>query len=307
MPSIVTHHIFAKDISKKVNFNENDIYLLFAQSHDYLLYNFNKHIRFLGHTGHIFKTQDYLLNIIDYIKTNHLEENKELLSYLYGSITHYILDSTIHPYIFYKTGIYSRKNKALRKYKGMHRVMERNIDGILYQRRYKRKYCTLNISKDIIKKPIFSEELKKCIDYAYEKTYKVKNLANIYIKSIKEAKILFRTTNYDRLGIKKVIYALNDKLFGFNITCISNHIKLNHMYMNNEKKEWYHPCTKEENDQSFDELYQMSAIKCTDTIKIVDLYLKDKVNIDKLKKAIPNISYTTGLDLSLRKKMSYFE
>ena len=43
MPSIVTHHIFAKDISKKVNFNENDIYLLFAQSHDYLLYNFNKH------------------------------------------------------------------------------------------------------------------------------------------------------------------------------------------------------------------------------------------------------------------------
>ena len=185
--------------------------------------------------------------------------------------------------------------------------MERNIDGILYQRRYKRKYYTLNIAKDIIKKPIFSEELKKCIDYAYEKTYKVKNLSNIYIKSIKEAKLLFRTTSYDRLGIKKIIYAINDKLFRTNITCISNHIKLNHMYMNNEKKEWYHPCTKEENDQSFDELYQMSAIKCTDTIKIVDLYLKDKVNLDRLKKYIPNISYTTGLDLSLKKKMSYFE
>ena len=59
MPSIVTHHLFAKDIADKLKLNVNNNYYIFAQSHDYLYYSFNKKNRSLAHTFHVKNTQKY--------------------------------------------------------------------------------------------------------------------------------------------------------------------------------------------------------------------------------------------------------
>ncbi len=100
MPAIVTHHLFADEIKNNLNLKVNDNYYIFAQSHDYLYFSLSKKNRILAHTAHIKNTQDYFLYMIKFIKDNNLKDNIDLISYLYGSLTHYILDSTLHPYIF---------------------------------------------------------------------------------------------------------------------------------------------------------------------------------------------------------------
>ncbi len=300
MPSIVTHHLFAKDIKDSLNLNVNSIYYTFAQSHDYLYFNVNKNNRILAHKAHVSNTQKYLISIIEYIKNNKLREDINLMSYLYGSITHYVLDSTTHPYIFYKSGLSSSK----------HRIVEKNIDKLLYERKTNKKYNELNISKEIIVNNLFTKELKDCIDYAYNNAYIVKNVSRKYTNSIKEARLLFRFTSYDKKGTKIKLYSFVDKLFKTNTFCLSTSIKCNINFLNENHLEWHHPAIEDKIcNYSFNELYNQSLYKTGIIIKYVNKYLNDEIEIDLevLKKYIPDISYTTGLLISQNKKMKYFE
>lgn len=298
MPSIVTHHLFAKDIADKLKLNVNNNYYIFAQSHDYLYYSFNKKNRSLAHTFHVKNTQKYILNIIKYIKDNNQINNINTLSYLYGTVTHYILDSTMHPYLFYKCGLKSSN----------HREIERNIDVLLYEQKTNNKFKDLKISKSIIVNPLFTRNLMRCIDYAYEETYNVKNISKQYLKSIKDARILFNLTSYDRFGFKLKLYRLNDKLFKTKLYCLSNHIIGNEAYLNNKRKKWIHPCIKTQTYKtSINDMYEESIKKATNLINNITKYLESKITINELSKSIPNVSYTTGLLIEDNKKMNYFE
>ncbi len=298
MPSIVTHHLFAKDIADKLKLNVNNNYYIFAQSHDYLYYSFNKKNRILAHTAHVKNTQKYILNIIKYIKDNNQINNINTLSYLYGVITHYVLDSTMHPYLFYKNGLKTSN----------HREIERNIDALLYEEKTNQLYKNLKISKSIILNPLFTRNLMRCIDYAYEETYNVKNISKQYLKSIKDARIIFNTTSYDKFGIKLSIYKLIDKISKSKLYCLSNHIKGNELYLNKRRKKWFNPCIKTMSYKlSIYDLYNESIEKCTNIINSINKYFESKITINELSKVIPNISYTTGLLIEDNKKMNYFE
>ena len=123
MPAYMTHDIFAKEVyhklDKKIQNKFNDelpIYQAFSQSHDNLFYykslntRENHRIYFMGKIGHRRKTQDYIINIVKLIKKYHLEQYQPDIAYLYGTITHYVLDSTCHPYVHYISGRLNRKN-----------------------------------------------------------------------------------------------------------------------------------------------------------------------------------------------------
>ena len=116
MPATYTHHIFTKDVLKVVDLDvkeklekKEDLFNLFGKSFDILFFSKAK----LGHFAHKNHVNLYFQNILKYIKENRLEDNEEVLAYLYGSLCHYILDSTIHPYIVYKTGKFNIKNKVI--------------------------------------------------------------------------------------------------------------------------------------------------------------------------------------------------
>ena len=298
MPSIVTHHIFAKDIEEKLKLNVNNNYYIFAQSHDYLYYSFNKNNRRLAHIAHTKNTQKYILNIIKYIKENNQMNNINTLSYLYGTITHYVLDSTIHPYLFYKNGLKTSN----------HREIERNIDKLFYEQKYSLPFNKLKISKTIIVNPLFTRNLMNCINYAYEETYNMKNISKAYLKSIKDARLLFNLTSYDKFGLKLSIYRLIDHIFKTKLYCLSNHIEGNELFLNNNKKKWIHPCIKTKTyKSSFNDLYDESIKKCTKIINNVNKYFESKITFNELLKTIPNISYTTGLLLEENKRMINFE
>lgn len=324
MPSITTHHIFSKDILTKLDentlskFNEKlDIYHTFAQSHDYLFYyTFNpfkaKEIKKLGHTAHKHNTQDYLLNIIKEIKNNNLENNHELIAYLYGSITHYVLDSTCHPYIFYKTGVYNKKDKLTYKYKGQHNKIEKDLDAIYYEKYTNKKYNTCNLNKFVIGSPKFSKTLINSISNVYEKTYNKKNIGKYYYNGIIHAKILNFIIVNDCLGIKKAIYRFLERITNYHIGHISvysTHIlNPNTSYLNEEHHTWNHPSIKELTfNYSFEDLYNQSIEKTLSIITEVNKVLFENKPIETLNEIIPDVSYTTGLIIKENKKMKFFE
>ena len=58
---------------------------------------------------------------------------------------------------------------------------------------------------------------------------------------------------------------------------------------------------------SFDNLLDLSEEKCIKIYKEITKYFNNKISLDKLKESIPNISYSTGLDVEDETKMKYFE
>ena len=324
MPSITTHHMFAKEVFKNLTKEEQEhieneklIYLTFAQSHDFLFYyTFDlknaKRIKELGHHAHHHKTQAYLMNIVKNIKEKNLEYNQQAVAYLYGSITHYCLDSTCHPYIFYKTGIYRKEIPESIKYKGEHDHMEKDLDAIYYEKYTNKKYNKCNISKEIIGKPVFSKELIELISASYKNTYNEENIGHFFYKSIKNSKIITSLAINDSLGIKGTIYKLIDKLtnkkFGYLEAYSTYILNPNSSYLNLEHKMWNHPSNKEITyTDSFIDLYEKSLKTSLNIIKHINEVLYEGKPLSSLKKYIPDLDYATGVPTEESRRMDYFE
>ena len=206
MPQLITHHIFGLDVNSKLNESisktfdsEKDIYEMFCQSFDNLLYysSFNfikaKKIKFLAKRGHRSNVRKYFMNIVNNIKELHLESDKQALAYLYGSINHYVLDSICHPFIFYKTGYYNKnKKKETKKYMGLHGDMESNIDAFFYINRYKKSYHKVNVTKEFIPKLKFSNNLNSIMNKTFMDTFNEKNISKFYYSAYKSSRILYR-------------------------------------------------------------------------------------------------------------------
>lgn len=324
MPSIITHHMFAKEVLNRLNKKtqnrinkELDVYYAFAQSHDYLFYyqlnlKYRKKINELGHYAHRHKSQEYLLNIIKEIKSNNLENNQQLVAYLYGSITHYVLDSTCHPYIFYKTGVYRKKEKDTYKYRGEHNHIEKDLDAIYYEKYTHKKLNTCNVNKEIIKNPIFTDTLINTISNVYKKTYNKDNIGYFFYKGIKHAKIAYTILINDRFGIKKFFLKIIDFITNKHSGCLANYstyIKNPNLdYLNLNHKEWNHPSIKEiKYNYSFEDLYEISLTKTLNIINEVNKVIYKNQDISILLDVIQDLDYDTGLIIKESKQMRHFE
>ena len=327
MPSSMTHSYFAIDVYNKLNnlskhkidgyTNRLKTYALGTDP--YMFYNLfigkkNKKSSNIQKMNHTTKTKDYFVNMINYIINNNLENNKDIISYLYGSICHYFLDKTIHPFIFYKTGLFNKNDKTTYKYNGLHAEMEYYIDFYMIYNREKTIPKNYKFYKDIFNIDKLSIELSKMIDYIMKETYGVDNSASIYIKSLKHMYIFNKIFNYDKTGIKKKFYKLIDYIqpnkfirkeeLSFNI----EYNKKIH-YLNLDKKEWNHPCNINESyNYSFIELYMIALNKCVDCINNIIIMINNKKIDNKIiNKYFDNSSYLTGKDCNDNKKIQYFE
>ena len=324
MPSTVTHSYFIMDIYEKFsiskkNFLKNEIskMQLFAQSTDpfnfYLTKNFNKakHVRSFSKFFHTHKTRDYLITLINYIKYNYYSNNPEIMAYLYGMISHYVLDSNTHPFIFYNTGVFDKKNKESYKYNNLHHIYENLIDQYFIKTREK---CYPYKSKSFFK--IFnsyncSKELIDVIDFSFRETFGIEGYYLKWKKSVKNMKLCFKYLRYDRYNLKNTIYKLIDKITPkkwFKLHFLSYHyINKDIDYLNLGHNEWKIPTTKsKKSNQSFIDLYLKSLNEATEIIHEIDKYIYDnkKINLNKL---IKNISYETGIDLKKDQTMKWFK
>lgn len=322
MPATAVHAYFAQDLNdilpKEIK-NKLDVDRLktFGQSTDSLMfYNLfsilpGKKIRDFQKYFHNNKTQEFFINLINYIKENDYTEDIDVNSFLVGAICHYVLDSTVHPYIYYKTGYFNKNDKSTYKYNNVHTFMETFLDNDMIKRRESINPYKFNISKFSFDTSKFSNELNDTIKYTFKETFDVDNMDEIYYKSLKQMKNSIFIFRQDRYGVKKFFYKLADTFTSkrvFRFEAISYHYPLNdrHNFLNENHKLWRNPCDYSlTSEESFLDLY-LKALKLAKVMICASFDYINGKNIE-LEKVFINKSYITGLDCELDKELKYFE
>ncbi len=321
MPATAVHAFFANDVydilprdyKDKLNISRCR---MFSQSTDScLFYNLfsilpGKKIRLFQNYFHNNQTQEFFINVLRYIKDNDIKD-VDTYSFLFGFITHYVLDSTLHPYIIYKTGYFDKNNKKTYKYNGIHHFMESFLDNDMIQRRTNINPYEFNISKYCFDISPFSKELCDTINYSFYNTFYIKDMSKIYYKSLKQMKYSIRLFRQDRFGIKKFFYKLLDSFTSiktFRLEAISYHYPLDdkHNFLNLNNSSWRNPCIYDlSSNESFIDLYLKSIRNAKTLVCACFDYLNGR-DID-LEKVLDNKSYITGINCDEKKELKYFE
>ena len=313
MPATYTHHIFTKDVYKSLDTNikqklDSDVFDLFGKSFDALFFYKPK----LGSYMHKNHANLYFANIIRYLRENHETHNRELLSYLYGSICHYVLDSTVHPFIYYYGGKYDKNDKKTYKYRGHHDYLESMIDAIIYQERYHKPIYKGHIGSEVFPKIKFTSNLSRTIDQVYFDTFEIEHGSKIYFKGYKRFRFVYKHLMSSRFGIKKKCYSLFDLTYVVSSLKLQNFCyyvkKLDYSVLNLEHKKWYYPVDKKISfHYSFYDLYDVAVVKAVKLITLIDESLdKDEKAIKKVLKEIGNLGYGTGVNENRKVTMKYF-
>ena len=327
MPSSITHNYFCSDVYDKLNdeIKSNikpclDEYKVFSQGPDpYFFYNFHltkksREVYKINHAMQHSLVNNHFLSLINYINDKGYYSNSMVMSYLYGQICHFVLDTTCHPFIIYNTGIYNKKDKSTYKYNGLHEEMEYYIDCYFIFERNKILPKKYKAYKMLFCKLHFNKELIDTIDNVCFDVYGFMDVSKLYLKSINDMKKFYHLFNYDRYGIKKLLYIIMDNICGNNIIKkkeLSFHVEPNSklFYLNMEKKTWHHPCIYEESyNYSFLELYNIAINRATNIISIVDKMLKiGNIDNNVIRDLFGNLNYGTGKDCDLNFEYKYFK
>lgn len=321
MPATAVHAFFVNDVYDILpsDYRKNlDLKRckMFAQSTDScLFYNLlsvfpGKDIRNFQEVFHKNNTQEFFINVLRYIRDNNINDI-DTFSFLVGFISHYALDSIMHPYIIYKTGYFNKKDMNTYKYHSKHHFMETFLDNDMISKRFNMNPYQFNISDYCFKLDKLSYDLNNTIDYSFYNTFKIKNMSSIYYKSLVQMKTFIRLFRQDRYGIKRFLYKLIDSFTmksAFRFDTLSYHYPLEDRfnYLNNDHKIWRNPTTYNiVSNDSFIDLY-LKAIKFAKVLVCASFDYINGKDID-LEKVFDNRSYVTGLNCDLKKKLKYFE
>lgn len=321
MPATITHAFFAKDVydilPTEIRDKSNlDRCKMFGQSMDSLMfYNLfsilpGKKIRKFNKEFHTSHSRDFFIHLLHFMR-DHSVEDEDTTSFLIGTICHYVLDSTVHPYVVYKTGNFEKRRKETYKYNNVHAFMEAFIDNDMVRRRENTNPYFFDLGKYCFDLREFSPTLKQTIQYSFYNTFQRSQMDQIYYKSLKQMKRALMHYRRDPYGIKKFFYKLADSFTPrgcYRFEAISYHYPLEdkHHFLNSEHKTWRNPTTYDmTSDESFVDLYLKSIKKAKILICASMDYIHGK-DID-LEQVFPDVSYLTGIDWKEKKELKYFE
>ena len=243
---------------------------------------------------HNTKTQEFLLNFFNEIKTGKQIENASIMAMLYGHICHYFLDTIIHPYVYYIE-------------RGTKQVGGQFISGHLLVESYLSSYIVKKrLNKEIMDVPIgnyftlLPKECKEMLNAIYLQTYQKQNIAKNYQKFIKI--ILFCENVLKNTPLKD--QTLCETVVRFRKYLEENQLTLEEI-ANENHQIWLHPVTGEQFSTSVLDLYFESIEKAAEAIEQVNNYLYGNRSLDFVKNYFPNISYDTGINLENDQEMRF--
>lgn len=227
---------------------------------------------------HMKNTRAYFRTLIKAIKKNRLQDNSEVMAYLYGQLDHFILDVIMHPLIYYMTEEMPKEHLM-----DPHALVESLIDDYVmwkYDRTDEQYYHKVGIS---------DRKLVKLINESYKKVYRTSNISIKYNFGMMLINIYDSLIRRDRVLLAKAIMKL------INLGDISFHkdYKVALPYLNINHDLWVDPETGEKHYESFDNLWNKATEVALETIEDVNLYLyQDK----RLKNRIidNDTSFNTG-------------
>lgn len=325
MAGTITHAYFALDLYDRLSIRSKELLIdykedlkFFAQNTDILFFynitNFKsgKQVREFGYRSQKIKTYEFFSTLINYIKYNGHQYSPSVMAYLYGMLSHYVLDSIVHPFIIYKTGNFNKNDKSTYKYNHLHNEMESYFDNYLLTLRNGINPHKFKCYQFCFNSHEFDTDLIEVIDFTYKEVFGISNFHEYYSKAGKQMRFFYRVFRYDPTGCKKAFYQIIDWICPKSLlrkVPLSYHInkKGKKEFLNLEHKKWYNPTDKRtKSNESLLELYTKALGKTTKMIQEINqyLYYDEKIN---LKKVIGNLSYETGKDCDKKRELKYFE
>ena len=309
MPSFVSHNIFAKELRNSLNNGAKDIterynliYEMSAQSFDLLKYSFkkNKECTRLCKTAHRINVNRYFEELIKIAKET---KNEELIAFIFGSITHNILDANLHPYIVYKTGIYNHTKERL-KYRGLHTLIETKYDMFNYQRYYQKTILHKNVKNEFFPPFSVSKETIDNINQVFQNIYQFDGGTYLFYgyKCARKIVNIARVPNV----LNTIYYNLPNKKYLRGYMYEKRNITYDFLNINHHN--WVYPSdnTIVKNDSLID-LYNESLIIGRDAINTCYDVIFNNKTIKSFTKIIGNKGYIRGTDCSELKPIKYFE
>ena len=239
-------------------------------------------------------TDLYFFNMIEYIKENKLYNDLDVISLLYGNISHYFLDVYTHPLIYYISENCVSLNKL-----NSHILTEGYISSYMSEKEQHTDY--MNLKSNYIGSLNFANpNLKNLIRETYYKTYNDLTILKSYKTTFELIKLIVKLTKENRFTSKEKLIKLSK---------FKEYLEINNLSkedLTNEQKEyWINPVTNEKYNESFIELYNKALTKTYEAIYHVNKYLYDTESKYNLYKIFTNLSYDTGVSCSLGKNLIY--
>ena len=296
MPSYISHAIMGEQLYNELN-KDGNIFKTDISKEEVRGYSLGADLAYpspkLKKDPQNFYTRDFFINIIEYIKENKLTENKHVLSLLYGHIAHYFLDINTHPLIYYiecgcqKVGLISNHNLVegyLNSYLA-NKILGKNIMDI------KSNYFN--------QVELSNKETTKLLNTIYGKIYGDPKIINTYKTVINIFSIIENILKSGSLSPENLIQLSNFKRF------LEKNELTPEEITNTTNSTYTNPVTGEKHNESFIELYDRSIDMSLDAIKRVNNCLYSSSPISSLDKVFTDLSYDTGVNCSLGKKMTY--
>ena len=288
MPNYKTHSIHGElilpEMDKKVEIKKEDMKAFFIVldtliASDYKTFDYQ----------HANNTRNYFETMLKIIKENKLQDNSEVMAFLYGQLDHFVLDIITHPLIYYMPEDVQKKHKI-----NPHGLIEHWIDDYITQKYNKNELLYYH------KWMLNDKNLKKVVDELYKRVYEVNH------ESLKYSLGIISMITYDTLARRNAALIAPLVIKMINLGDITYSKKLDRVlpYLNLEHEMWYNPETGEAYRDSFDDLWKKSIEISFEIIHDVNRYLYGDGKLTN-SYILNNVSFNTGLPCENGQSLQY--
>lgn len=311
MPGFVTHHIFGvnaykqldnREIKKIIRDNHN-AYCLGLQGPDLFYYFMPTSLGFKPNIANIMhkkKTNEFFRQLIASVSTlTHQKDYEAAFAYIQGFMGHYLLDTAIHPYVYYRVGT-STSNKTL----GEHFSIETDIDREVLWKYKNMRQSDFSHSSVINLTPRQKNVIARILSIAILATYDI----NVTTRLIKAAMISFDIESSLLIDAKmrkhKFINFIEHRTVGYNFISplLINDIEHAPDPCNEQHQRWHNPWDEDchSTESVFDIIEKNTPVYADYMVKMADA-LNDAFDVIEdnspaILELLQNNSYNSGLD-----------
>lgn len=319
MPAFTTHYLFAnglidriQDADKSINLSEAAVYYG-AQGPDALFFHrlmpwmIGKSVSEAGYKMHQINPNKILNAMLVYMrdkkeKKANLPSYDDMLSYVYGFICHYALDSVTHPYVYAMQNEIIRQKKIGYSSGTVHNKIEYAIDMHMLEREKgmtdgrQFEACDVLTTDRCIK-----QDIAGVLAYAATESTGIKVLVDDAVQTFTDMRAI-QSLLTDRKGWKTPVFGTAEKfIYPFVGPYLTTQMRHEHVwtdwdYMNESHTSWaYVECPSIVRNDSFCELYDSAkdvAIRLIEAFKAA-LATEDGT----MDEATGGISFENGLEV----------
>lgn len=288
MSNYLAHSVMGSIVEikdKKVDIEKSKL-MLFASGHDLLL----SRKKYLEQARN-FSTGDFIRTLVSEIKKQNLEDDPDVIAFLYGHILSFELDRATSPYVYYMTNDVPKKGIssfrfAAEEFLGDY-ILEKKLK--IKRKNFYREFKGMIPLED-------NPNLCNIIDDTYYKIYGIYNSLPTIKMSLVELELLKKARSSPNLIGKKLYYNL------LRLDSYLDALGLEEKDLANESfNVWHDPISQQGRNDSYEKLFDIAVSKAEGKIAAVNKVLYEGKPVSSLRFAFPNESYDTGLDCDIGK------